>query len=322
MKKKVLIFGITGQDGYYLCKILKNLNYKIYGATRSKKNIKNPFKKEFSNTIEVFKTDITNYNQVLKLISKIKPYFIFNLTNISSIKYSYDNPINTFESIFNGNLNILQSILKVDKKIKYFSASSSEIFGDNLKGEVNENTPFKPNNNYGMAKKNAFELVKYYRERFGIFCSSGILFNHESPIRGERYLPISLIDNCILINNKRKQKIKINNLISKCDWGWAPDYANAIFKCINYKKPDDFIIASGRTYSVLDLVKIVFNYFNLNYKSYIEVENTDRSTIRNTSNFKVNTSKIYKCLNWKTDKDLNEVVQNIIIARLRNDKKN
>ena len=168
----------------------------------------------------------------------------------------------------------------------------------------------------GFIKKIEFKA----KDKSNISSLNYIKYYGENPYI--RYLPISLIDNCILINKKRKQKIKINNLISKCDWGWAPDYVNAIFKCINYKKPDDFIIASGRTYSALDLVKIVFNYFNLNYKSYIEVENTDKSTIRNTSNFKVNTSKIYKCLNWKTDKDLNEVVKKIIKARLRNDKKN
>ena len=311
MNNKVLIFGITGQDGYYLTKKLLNLKFEIIGISRKSKKLKDQKQK-----IKILKGDITNFYEVYKLINKIKPKYIFNLTNIESISYSYLYPINTYESIFNGNLNILQSIMLIDKSIKYFSASSSEIFGDNLKGNVNENTILKPNNNYGIAKKNAFELVKYYREKNNIFCCSGILFNHESPIREDRYLPMKLINECISIKKNTKKKIKIDNLLSKCDWGWAPDYVEAIYKILMYNKADDYIIASGNTHSVLDLVKIIFNYFEYDYKKHIIITNHNRTSIRNINNFKADTSKIRKKLKWFFDKDLKFIIDSLIKKKL------
>lgn len=316
MKNKVLIFGITGQDGFYLSEMLLNLGFYITGVSRKSKKFKNQSQKINSKKINTLKGNIANFDEVYKLILKIKPNYIFNLTNIESIKYSFEYPINTYQSIFNGNLNILESIMLIDKSIKYFSSSSCEIFGDNLKGTVNENTNFKPNNNYGIAKKYAFDLVKYYREKNNIFCCSGILFNHESPIREERYLPINLINNCISIKKDKKKKIKINNLLSKCDWGWAPDYVEAFYKILMHNMPDDYIIASGNTYSVLDLVKTIFNYFDYDYKKYIIVENKNKSSIRNINNFEADTSKIRKKLQWFSDKDLNFIVNNIIKSKL------
>ena len=197
IKKKVIIFGISGQDGYYLSKKLDSLNFNIYGISRNAKKIKkNQKNKNYPKNIKFLSKNICDYKSIYNTISKIKPNIIYNLTNIHSIKYSYDNPINVYESIFNGNLNILESIFKIDRSIKFFSASSCEIFGDNLKGLVSEKTKLKPNNHYGYAKKEAFELVKFYREKFNLMCSSGILFNHESIIREDRYLPMRLINEC------------------------------------------------------------------------------------------------------------------------------
>lgn len=316
MKNKALIFGITGQDGFYLSKKLLNLKFDITGISRKSLKFKNESQKINSKKIKILNGDIGNFDEVYKFILKIKPNYIFNLTNIESIQYSFKYPINTYQSIFNGNLNILESIMLIDKSIKYFSSSSCEIFGDNLKGIVNENTIFKPNNNYGIAKKNAFDLVKYYREKNNIFCCSGIFFNHESPIREDRYLPIKLINDCISISKNELKKIKINNLSSKCDWGWAPDYVDAIYKILMHSKPDDYIIATGNTYSVLDLVKIIFNYFDYDYKKYIITEKYNRSTIRNINNFIADTSKIRKKLKWFSDKDLNFIINNIIKSKL------
>lgn len=317
VKKKVIIFGISGQDGYYLSKKLDRLNFNIYGISRNAKKIKtNQKNKIYPKKIRFISKNICDYKSVYNTISKIKPYLIYNLTNIHSLKYSYDKPINTYESVFNGNLNILESILKIDKSIKFFSASSCEIFGNNLKGLVSEKTTLKPNNHYGQAKKEAFELVKFYRERFNLSCSSGILFNHESIIREDRYLPIRLINDCIKLKKNKINKITVNNLFSKCDWGWAPDYVDAIYKISSKKIADDFIIASGNTYSVLDLVKIIFQKFDLNYKNYLNVENHVKSIARNTKYFKADTSKIYEKLNWKTNKNLSYIIDEIIKSKI------
>ncbi len=317
MKNRVLIFGITGQDGYHLTKKLLKLKYEVYGTSRKPSGVKNLEKRKILKNIKIFNSQINNSYNVDKIIREVSPKFIFNLVNVESLEDSDSNRINTYMNIFYGNLNILESIINNNQKIRFFSASSSEIYGLSLKGRITKNTKMKPINHYGFAKKNSYELIKYYREKYKLFCCSGILFNHESPIRSDKSFITNLIDQCILVKSNKISKLKIYNINSYFDWGWAPDYVDAIYKCLRMNKPKDYIIASGKTYSVKELIIKVIKRFDLNYQKNVKVI-TYSNDKRNKQKFTVDTSDMLKELNWKTDKSIDYIIDKMIYYRLKN----
>ncbi len=316
---KILIFGITGQDGSLLAeKILQSKKkYRVYGVSR-KKNYKNLKKLKIYNKINFKHFDIISKSKVEETIKSIKPNYIYNFSGITSIGESYKDPYYTYQSICLGNLNILNTLINLKKKnIKYFFASSAECFGNNLKGEVSELTKMDPHNPYSLAKFNSMEMNKLYRKIFKIKCSNGILFNHESSLRDDRYFTIKFIEQALKFKEKKISEIVINNSKGFRNWGSAKEYVEAI-KLINESKfSDDFIIANDQTHSVNDFintVKKVLKLKNLKIKETMLVD-TNSQKGYGLKKFKVNNNKIKRVLKWYPKKNLKDIITDILLNK-------
>lgn len=316
---KILIFGITGQDGSLLAKKIlhSKKKYKVYGVSR-KKNYKNLKKLKIYYKINFKHFDIISKSKVEKTIKSIMPDYIYNFSGITSIAESYKDPYYTYQSICLGNLNILNTLINFKKKsIKYFFASSAECFGNNLKGKVSELTQMDPHNPYSLAKFNSMEMNKLYRKIFNIKCSNGILFNHESFLRDDRYFTIKFIEQALKFKEKKINEIVINNSKGFRNWGSADEYVDAI-KLINESKfSDDFIIANDQTHSVNDFintVKKILKLKNLKIKETMPVDTSSQKGY-GLKNFKAKNNKIKSVLKWHPKKNLKDIIIDILLNK-------
>ena len=276
IKKKVaLIFGITGQDGSYLAELLLKKNYVIHGVKRrsssaNTERIDHIFDSlDFSNkNFFIHYGDISDGTNTLDIINKVRPDEIYNLAAQSHVRVSFDVPEYTADITALGALRILESIriLKL-KKTKYYQASSSEMYGlVKNKKSLNENTPFHPRSIYGVSKVFAYHSTVHYREAYGIFASNGILFNHESPRRGPTFVTKKIVQGLVRIKKGLQNKLTLGNLYAVRDWGHAKDYAISIWKILQYKKPDDWVIATNKDQTVKKFIDIVSNKLDISLK--------------------------------------------------------
>ena len=266
MKKKALITGITGQDGSLLAKFLLKKNYIVHGIKRRSSSfntgrIDDVYKDFHEKNVKLFLHygDLTDSSSIISLIKNIKPDEIYNLGAQSHVKVSFETPEYTANSDAIGALRILEAIriLNLQKKVRFYQASTSEMFG-NAKTPQSEETPFAPVSPYGTAKLYAHFITKNYREAYGIFASSGILFNHESSSRGETFVTRKIIIGAIKILMKKQKKLFLGNLDAIRDWGHAEDYVRGMWLILQHNKPDDFVLATGKSYSIRRFVEIVF----------------------------------------------------------------
>ena len=247
MKKKALIFGVTGQDGAYLSKFLLNKNYIVYGVKRrssiiNTQRVDDIYKDiNYKSNFVLLYGDLTDASSILNLIKKVDPTEIYNLAAQSHVKVSFEVPEYSAEVNALGTLRILEAIrsLKLEKKVKFYQAGTSEMFGRTKERFQNEKTPFYPASPYGVSKCFAHWITKNYREAYGIYACNGILFNHESPIRGETFVTQKIIQGLVRIKNGHQKKLFLGNLYSMRDWGHAKDYVEAMWKMLQKKKPDD-----------------------------------------------------------------------------------
>ena len=309
---KALIFGISGQDGVYLSQILTNKGYKVFGTSRDTKanNLNNLKKINKKNQIEITSLNLKDFQSVLGHIDILRPDEIYNLSGLTSVSLSFAKPVEALESIANVTLNILEAILFLDPTIKYYNASSSECFGDTGKFSANEETPFKPCSPYGVAKTTAHMLVKNYRESHKLFACNGILFNHDSPIRPAHFVTQKIVYAATKISAGNKERLKLGNLAISRDWGWAPDYVNAMWRIMQLAKAEDFIIATGKTISLEQFVEKTFKFFNLNWKDHVDVDNS----LLRPSDIKIskgNPSKAKKILGWSATKNVDDVINEL-----------
>ena len=267
MKKKALITGILGQDGIYLSKFLIKKNYKIIGIHNKKnKSQLTPYKKLLKDKITLIKCDIKNYHSLNRIINKINPDEIYNLAAVSSVAQSFQNPKEMIKINVIGLLNILEILRKKRKKISFYQASSSEMFGNNKNIFLSEKTVLNPVSPYGISKATSHYLVRFYRKAYNLECCSGILFNHESPLRNKNFVTKKIISNLCKIYNGENIIIKLGNIYSKRDWGYAPDYVEAMWKMLQLKKKRDFVIGTGKNYDVKTFINIACSYLNLKIK--------------------------------------------------------
>jgi GDPmannose 4,6-dehydratase len=307
---KALIFGISGQDGTYLSKLLLKKNYKVFGTSR---DAKAKYQNKNLAKIKIASVDITDYKSVFNQINTIKPDEIYNLAGQTSVALSYNQPHDTIKSILVATINILEAIRYVDPTIRFFNASSSDCFGDTGENAANEQTPFKPCSPYGVAKTAAHLIVRNYRESYKLYASSGIIFNHESPIRSESFVTQKIVFSAARIYSGSKERLKLGNLNIKRDWGWAPDYVNAIWRIIQQPKADEFIIATGKTISLEEFVNKIFIFFGLNWKDYVDIDNSLlRPSDINVS--KGDPSKAKKILRWKAKKNVDDVIYELCVS--------
>jgi GDPmannose 4,6-dehydratase len=255
----------------------------------------------------------------MQTILQIEPDEIYNLAGQSSVGLSFLQPVETLESISIGTLNILEVLRFHNLPIKFYNAASSECFGDTNGEAANEETPFKPRSPYAVAKSAAFWQLANYREAYNLFACSGILFNHESPLRPKRFVTKKIIESVIDIKNGKWNELELGNVSIIRDWGWAPEYAFAMYQMLQQSQPDDYVIATGKSISLGEFVKIAFEYFDLDYKKYLKI---NESFIRPTdiSFSKGDSSKAARKLKWEPKYVVDDVIKMMIEAELNNRK--
>ena len=316
-KKRALIFGVSGQDGSYLSRFLISQKNQVYGTTRNnnKRNLKNLISLEIVNKIKIFKCDIKNFYQVKKIIQKIKPHKIFYLCGQSSVTGSYTNPAEAFKSNTLGLLNILEIVKESNRKIKVFNAVSGQIYGNQKKNIYNEKSYIEPQSPYGVSKASSFWLTKIFREWYGVKCCSGILFNHESPLRSDEFVTKKIINNCKLIKKGKLKYLYMGDINIYRDWGWAPEYVNAIWLMLQQKKPIDLVIGSGKTHSLREFVNEVFKILKLNKKNV--VTNTKKFYRKNDiKSYRANTFLAKKKIGWKAKTSFKQIIKKMIYDEL------
>ena len=267
-KKTALITGISGQDGAYLAEFLLKKNYRVIGIERrSARNLNWRLEKlSISDKIIIEDSDIKEVNNLIRIFQKYKVHEVYNLAAQSFVKSSFDNPIETTLVNAVGTLNLLETIRNQNAKIKFYQASTSEMFGEHGKKKQNELTSFHPRSAYATSKTFSHYTVQNYREAFKIFAVNGILFNHESPLRGEEFITRKISLGLAKIISGKQKILKLGNIYAKRDWGYAKDYVEAMWKMLQVKKPEDFVIATGKTYSVKEFINKSVKILNLNTK--------------------------------------------------------
>lgn len=274
MTKSAFITGITGQDGAYLSKLLLEKGYDVHGLARhaDKSHCWRLCALEIEDEVQIVEGDITNQNMMETVIQDLQPDEIYNLAAQSvSADVSWEKPELTKETNTNGPTYILHAIQQYCAHTRFFQASSSEIYGKAAKATQSEKTAFHPNNPYAKSKLETHELVHTYREHHGIFACSGILFNHESPLRGMQYVTRKITDGVARIHCKLADSITLGNLDAKRDWGFAGDYVDAMWRMLQQDTPDDFVIATGTLHSIRDMLHIAFAHIGIEqWETYIQ----------------------------------------------------
>ena len=273
MKKKAIIFGVTGQDGAYLSKFLLKKGYIVHGIKRRASQLNtyriddiysDPLIKK--NNFFLHYGDVTDPISIFSIINKIKPNEIYNLAAQSHVAVSFDLPEYTTNADASGTLRILECITRINKKIKFYQAGSSEMFGKVVESPQTEKTPFYPRSPYGVAKVYSHWITVNYRESYKLFACNGILFNHESPLRGETFVTKKVVKALCKIKLKKQKKLFIGNLSAKRDWGHAEDYVQAMWKILQNNKPDDFVISTGKQYSIKQFINMVSKELKIKIK--------------------------------------------------------
>ncbi|MBI2139366.1 GDP-mannose 4,6-dehydratase [Candidatus Woesearchaeota archaeon] len=271
-QKKALITGITGQDGSYLAELLLKKGYQVFGMFRRSSN--DPFDRirNILGKIQVMGGDLTDQASMLEIIKKVHPDEVYNLAAQSFVPTSWEQPILTGEVTALGVTRILEAIRHVDPKIKFYNAASSEMFGKVTQTPQNESTPFYPRSPYGVSKVYGFYITKNYRESYGMFAVNGILFNHESPRRGLQFVTRKISHGVACIKLGLQKELLLGNLDAKRDWGYAPEYTEAMHLMMQHKHPEDFVIATGEMHSVREFCEAAFTHAGLDYRDYVKTD--------------------------------------------------
>jgi GDPmannose 4,6-dehydratase len=274
--KKALVTGISGQDGAYLAKLLLQNGYQVCGTSRDAQmsSFRNLDRLGIRREVQLASVALNDFRSVLQVLFKVQPDEIYNLGGQSSVSLSFDQPVETQDSIYLGTLNLLEAIRFTGRPIRLYNASSSECFGD-LGGErATEETAFRPRSPYAVAKSAAFWQVSNYREAYHIFACSGILFNHESPLRPERFVTQKIVQSACRIAQGHQEKLQLGNIEIQRDWGWAPEYVEAMYRMLQQEDPEDFVIATGQTRKLQDFVAAAFDAVGLDWRDHTRIDQT------------------------------------------------
>ena len=344
--KTALITGITGQDGSYLAELLLSKNYKVVGLKRRTSLFNtsridhlyvDPLEKKTN--FELYHSDMNDGSSIMNIINKVKPDEIYNLAAQSHVKVSFEIPEYTANSDALGTLRILEAIRSSNrsKNIKFYQASTSEMYGNCKKTPQNEKTVFDPDSPYAAAKLYAHNITRIYREAYGIYACAGILFNHESPRRGETFVTKKIVKGLAEIKLGVKKKLSLGNLNSKRDWGHAKDYVQGMWKIMQHKQPDDFVLATGKQITIREFVVKCLKFFKFKYKfigkgldEKVIDENKkvlidiDKKYFRplDVENLKGDSSKARKILKWKPKYNIDDLVKEMCLYEIENLKRN
>jgi GDPmannose 4,6-dehydratase len=314
--KKALICGVSGQDGAYLAKLLLNEGYSVCGTSRDAQmsSFQNLVRLGIRDQVKLESAALTDFRSVLQVLMKNQPDEVYNLAGQSSVGLSFEQPVETLESISIGTLNLLEAIRFTGEPIKFYNAGSSECFGDIGTEAADETTPFRPRSPYAVAKSAAFWQVANYREAYGLFACSGILFNHESPLRPQRFVTQKIVAAVSRIAQGSQEKLYLGNVEIKRDWGWAPEYVEAMYKILQQEEPDDYVIATGESYTLEEFVVAAFDSVGLNWQDYVI---TDKSLFRPTdlAVSRGNPAKAREKLGWQAQYKMPDIVRMMVQAK-------
>lgn len=319
--KKALIIGITGQDALYLSELLHKKGYIIYGLIRGQNNPKRYQVADNLPYVELIEGDLLDEVSLLNAVEKSQPDEVYNLAAISSVKYSFENPIITANVTGLSVLKLIEIIKKINRNIKFYQASSAEMFGNAMESPQSELTPFNPQSPYAIAKVFAYNVTKFYRETYGMFACSGILFNHESPYRGLEFVTRKISNAVARISLGKQNKLILGNLDSKRDWGFAGDYVEAVWLMLQQDKLDDYVIATGESHSVREFVELAFKTVGIeNWEKYVEADNAKFLRPVEVNNLIGNSDKAQKKIGWKPKIKFNELVSIMVKSDLKIEK--
>ncbi|HVJ09360.1 MAG TPA: GDP-mannose 4,6-dehydratase [Acidisarcina sp.] len=322
MSRRALICGISGQDGSYLAKLLLERGYEVWGSSRDAEL--NPFanlhRLGIYDSIHLVSLNSGDIGGILSLLRRLRPDEIFSLAGQSSVGLSFEQPVETVESIAIGTLNLLEGIRLSELNIRFYNAGSSECFGDTGEGCATETSPFNPCSPYAVAKASAHWMVANYRQAYGMFACTGILSNHDSPLRPRRFVTRKIIHAAALLALGQDGRLSLGNLHVERDWGWAPDYVEAIAAILQHDTPDDYIVATGKSHKLVEFVETAFRLVGKDWHDFVSI---DEHLLRPTDILrnKVDPSKADLQLGWKAASSMPEVVAKMLeaeIAEIRN----
>lgn len=313
--KRALICGISGQDGPYLAHFLLSKGYEVWGTSRDAQvsSFANLDVLGIRAEINLESMAPNDFRSVLQCLIKVRPDEVYNLAGQSSVGLSFQQPVETLESISVGTMNILEAIRFVDQRIKFYNAGSSECFGDTGFIPADEQTPFRPKSPYAVAKAAAFWEVANYREAYGLHACSGILFNHESPLRHRRFVTRKVVVAACRIAEGSQEKLSLGNISIIRDWGWAPEYVVAMWRMLQLDSPDDFVVATGKSFSLQDFVTTVFECCGLDWRAHVVVDETYLRPTDINANF-ANPEKAHKQLGWTATSVMHDVARMMVDA--------
>jgi GDPmannose 4,6-dehydratase len=313
MANTALICGITGQDGSYLAHFLLNKGYTVWGTSRdaTNPNNNNLIKLDIITKVNLVSMNPLDFKSVLTTIDRIKPDEIYYLAGQSSVGLSFELPSETIQSIVLGTLNVLEACRMLKKEVRLYQAGSSECFGDTENEPADEKFNFQPKSPYAVAKASAYWLVDNYRDAYNLYACTGVLFNHESPLRPSRFVTQKIISGAQAIASGKQNKLILGRINITRDWGWAPDYVEAMWLMLQQEQPKDFIVATGRSHSLAEFIDLVFQRFDLRWEDYV-VQSSEFHRPSDIINSRANPSKINQELGWQAKTMLPATVNKMI----------
>lgn len=310
--KKALIFGVSGQDGSYLARLLVEKGYEVYGASRDAQVacFSNLSRLGVRGKVSLESVSLIDSRNVLQALMKLQPDEVYNLAGQSSVALSFQQPVETLESIAQGTLNLLEAIRFTGLPVRLYNAGSSECFGD-VSEPADETTPFRPRSPYAVAKAAAFWEVANYREAYGLYACSGILFNHESPLRPERFVTKKIVAAACRIAAGSQEKLSLGDISIRRDWGWAPEYVEAMWLMLQQERPDDYVIATGESHSLEEFVEEAFRSAGLDSRKHISL---DPALLRpaDISVGRANPARARERLGWQAKYKMRDVVRMMV----------
>lgn len=315
--RKALICGVSGQDGAYLAQLLLAKGYEVHGTSRdaSSRGFGGLVSLGIVDRVKLHSMALNDFHSVMCVLRVVEPDEIYNLAGQTSVGLSFEQPVETMESVVIGTLNLLEAIRFQSNPIRFYNAGSSECFGNRGDTAADESTPFRPCSPYAIAKSAAIWEVANYREAYGVHACSGILFNHESPLRPDRFVTKKIISTACRIARGSTEKLNLGNLAIERDWGWAPEYVEAMWLMLQQKEPDDYVIATGTSRRLEEFIEIAFVRLGLKWRDHVE---QDERLFRPTDFAigRANPSKASRKLGWQAKLKLEDIVANMVDAQL------
>jgi GDPmannose 4,6-dehydratase len=311
-----LILGVSGQDGAYLAELLIKRGLDVHGTSRDKEisSFANLHSLGIYDSVELHSAVVSNFRSILEVLKVVQPQYIFNLAAQSSVGLSFEQPVETIDSIMHGTINVLEAIRFLDLDARFYNACSSECFGNTGPGHpATEETPFRPRSPYAVGKAASFWAVANYREAYGLFACSGLLFNHESPLRPTRYVTQKIVRGAADIATGRATTLELGTLSLARDWGWAPEFADAMVRILDFSTPEDFVIATGKTNTLEDFVAVTFACFKLDWREHV-VKNDAFLRPTDIAYSSADPSKAERLLGWKAKNEMRDIIHFLVEA--------